>query len=152
MHCTIHDQNPSHIYVYQVPNGPLDKDGLDEALAGSKLFYQHLYFLYDSDGGISQAGSSYNSSQLPPVVIVPGLMSSRTEEGGNANLRGRMNLSWRSLQLKRGQARLSQHGPNMGRAGQWPEKMDSSSFSRIGSTGVQTEVEIIVNSNFASFA
>ena len=40
----------------------------------------------------------------------------------------------------------------MGRAGLWPEKMDPSSFSRVGSKGNQTEVEIIVNFNLASFA
>ena len=116
-----------------MPNGPLDKDGLDEALAGSNPFSQHSSFLSVPDGGISQAGS--NSSQLPPVVIVPGLHNSRTEEGEKSKLRANLRIP---LQLKR--AHDARVWSSMGRAGRWKDKI----FSRAGLMGNHTKVNIIV--------
>ena len=131
--CNAPDQNPSHIYVHQVPNGPLDKDGLDEALTGSKPISQHSSFFSDSDEGISQAGN--NSSQLPPVVIVPGLQNPRTEE--ELDSKQRANL-WIPLQLKRFHARV---WSSLGRAGLWKDKIDPRPFSRAGSMGNHTKVK-----------
>ena len=135
--CTAPDQNPSHIYVHQVPNGPLDKDGLDEALTGSKPISQHSSSFSDSDGGISQADN--NSSQLPPVVIVPGLQNPRTEEELDSKQRGNL---WVPLQLKRFHARV---WSSLGRAGWWKDKIDPRPFSRAGSMGNHTKVNNYCN-------
>ena len=103
----------------------------------TKPFAKHSYFLSDPDEGISPA--SNNLSQLPPVVIVPGVQNSRTEERERSKLRADL---WVPLQLKRvHEARLWQ---SMGRAGLWKEKIDPSPFSRAGSMGNHTKVKIIV--------
>ena len=105
-----------------MPNGPLDKGGLEvEALS--------------------------NSNQLspPPVVIVPGIQNSRTEETRNSKLRANTNL-WRLLQLKRGHNRvwLRRSSIGMGRAGLWKDQRNPSTLSRVGMAGNHTKVGWIV--------
>ena len=125
------------IYVHQVPNGPLDKDGLDEALSGSNPFSEHSSSLSDPDGGISQAGN--NSPQLPPVVIVPGVQNSRTEDGEKSKLRANLRIP---VQLNN-RVHDARVWSSMGRAGLWKEEMDP--FSRAGLMGNHTKVKIIAN-------
>ena len=104
-----------------MPNGPLDKGGLEvEALS--------------------------NSNQLspPPVVIVPGIQNSRTEETRDSELRANTNL-WRLLQLKGGQNRvwLRRSSIGIGRAGLWKDQ-NPSTLSRVGMAGNHTKVGWIV--------
>ena len=105
----------------QVPNGPLDKGGLEV-----------------------QALSNSNQLSPPPVVIVPGIQNSRTEETRDSELRANTNL-WRLLQLKGGQNRvwLRRSSIGIGRAGLWKDQ-NPSTLSRVGMAGNHTKVGWIV--------
>ena len=102
------------------------------------LFSKHSSFLSDPDGGISQAGN--NSPQLPPVVIVPGVQNSRTEEGEKSKLRANL---WIPLQLNN-RVHHARVWPSMGRGGLRKDKMDPSPYSRAGLMGNHTKVKMIV--------
>ena len=127
----------------QVPNGPLDKDGLDQALAGSVHCLEHPNFFFSfSDAGGSQDDQGNGSSQQqepPPVVIVPGLQS-RGGERHSSEPRRATSLWLPGVMLRGGHAKFWSHKPGLGRAGMWQSKLDPGGLSRAGSAGDQPEV------------
>ena len=127
----------------QVPNGPLDKDGLDQALAGSVHCLEHPNFFFSfSDAGGSQEEQGNSSSQQqepPPVVIVPGLQS-RGGERRSSEPRRATSLWLPGVMLRGGHAKFWSHKPGLGRAGMWQSEVDPGGLSRAGLAGDQPEV------------